>query len=425
MKVLLEGPILTRSGYGEHARLVFRSIKDDQNMDIYINPLNWGNTGWVSEVSSQDEMNKIEEAINKFSQYFQFTQSSGTKMDFDLHIHVGILNEFEKKAPKAISVTAGIETDRVDPSWLIKTHQQQVDKIIVPSQHSRDMFLKTSFSIENEKENTRTAIELRQTTEVDVVPYPCKSFSPETSELEMNLDTKFNFLSVALLGPRKNMENMIKWFAEEFKDDSDVGLIVKASTVNGSLMDREHTMKALSRALKNQENRKCKIYLLHGDLSEPEIHSLYNNEKIKCYLTATHGEGYGLPIFEAAYSGMPIIATNWSGHLDFLSAKIKEGKKEKNKPLFAKVDYEMKEIQKSAVWQGILMEGSKWAYPRENSFKKQLRNMYKNYGMYKKWATTLKSSLEKTHSESIVLEKMKNSILSLTSTSQEEEVFIL
>ena len=85
----------------------------------------------------------------------------------------------------------------------------------------------------------------------------------------------------------------------------------------------------------------------------------------------------------------------------------------------------MKEIQKSAVWQGILMEGSKWAYPRENSFKKQLRNMYKNYGMYKKWATTLKSSLERTHSESIVLEKMKNSILSLTSTSQEEEVFIL
>ena len=70
---------------------------------------------------------------------------------------------------------------------------------------------------------------------------------------------------------------------------------------------------------------------MQGDLSESEVHSLYTNPSIKCYVTTTHGEGYGLPIFEAAYSGLPIVATDWSGHLDFLWGMIAEGKSKKKK----------------------------------------------------------------------------------------------
>ena len=55
-------------------------------------------------------------------------------------------------------------------------------------------------------------------------------------------------------------------------------------------------------------------------MSEEEIHGLYTHEKIKCYITTTHGEGFGLPIFEAAYSGMPIVAPAFSRHLDFIYA---------------------------------------------------------------------------------------------------------
>ena len=46
MKVLLESPILTQSGYGEHARLVFESIKD-LGLEIHLFPLSWGNTPWL------------------------------------------------------------------------------------------------------------------------------------------------------------------------------------------------------------------------------------------------------------------------------------------------------------------------------------------------------------------------------------------
>ena len=61
-----------------------------------------------------------------------------------------------------------------------------------------------------------------------------------------------------------------------------------------------------------------KVYILHGDLSIDELYSLYSHNKVNCYLTLTKGEGYGLPLLESARCGLPIIATNWSGHLDFL-----------------------------------------------------------------------------------------------------------
>ena len=40
--VLLKGPILTRSGYGEHARFVLRALRSREDLfNIYIQPINW------------------------------------------------------------------------------------------------------------------------------------------------------------------------------------------------------------------------------------------------------------------------------------------------------------------------------------------------------------------------------------------------
>jgi hypothetical protein len=46
---------------------------------------------------------------------------------------------------------------------------------------------------------------------------------------------------------------------------------------------------------------------------------LYNHKKIKAHVNFTHGEGYGHPLLLASLSGKPILASNWSGHLDFLN----------------------------------------------------------------------------------------------------------
>lgn len=408
MKILLEGPILSQSGYGEHTRLVFNSlIFSGENFDVHVNPLEWGRTSWVTKLPG-DQLDKIKQSISKLS---EIIKNPSVKKDFDIHIHVGILNEYTRKAPYSICVTAGIETDRVSPGWIERTYKDAPDKIIFTSEHSRSVFQNSKFAAQD-KQGRKIIFfpeQVLSTSGMDVVGYPVKDITPE--DIDISLDTKFNFLSICLDGPRKNLHSLVKWFVEEFKDDSDVGLVLKTGKVSGSLLDRSKTLKDLQRTLSNYGDRKCKVYLLHGDLTEEQIHSLYSREDIHVYVTTTCGEGYGLPIFEAAYSGMPIIATDWSGHLDFLSADIKENKKTKNKKLFARLEYELEEVEEHCLWPGVIDKGSRWARVKESSFKKQSRKVYQNYGMYKKWAKTLQESILKNFSKDTIMSDMFRAII--------------
>lgn len=410
MKILLESPIMTQSGYGEHARLVFESIRD-LGLEVHLLPLNWGNTPWTIGDSSP-LARQIEKGIKRFESYNNLCKQTNQPPNYDIHIHVGILNEYEKKANYSVCVTAGIETDRVSADWLLKTHQQRPDKIIVPSEHAKLGFEQTAYEILTKNETgqqEKQRLQINEQCPVEVIPYPVKEVTP--CELDLELETEFNFLTVSLLGPRKNIEESLIWFLEEFKDDDQVGLVLKTAQARSSIMDRIKTVEHFNDILEKFPNSKCKVYLIHGNLTESEVNALYNHPKIKAYITATHGEGYGLPIFEAAYNGMPVVATNWSGHLDFLVGEIRENNKLKEKKLFAKIDYDLKEIPKSIVWDKILVEGSQWAFPKPASFKSQARKVYKNYGMYKKWALTLQDKLQKTHSKEVVLKKMSEALI--------------
>jgi glycosyltransferase involved in cell wall biosynthesis len=136
-------------------------------------------------------------------------------------------------------------------------------------------------------------------------------------------------------------------------------------------MDREKLFHDMKNMLKGFfPERKCKVYLLHGDMTDKEIHSLFEKPEIKAYLTLTHGEGFGLPIFEAAYTGIPVVAPGWSGQLDFLINKT-SGKSE-----FYNVEYDIQPIPEDAVWDGVIIKESMWAYPREHSAKQQMRRCY-------------------------------------------------
>ena len=51
------------------------------------------------------------------------------------------------------------------------------------------------------------------------------------------------------------------------------------------------------------------------------MNALFNHPKVKCHVSFTHGEGYGHPLLLQTLSGKPLLAPNWSGHLDFLNPK--------------------------------------------------------------------------------------------------------
>ena len=135
-------------------------------------------------------------------------------------------------------------------------------------------------------------------------------------------------------------------------------------------------------------------------MKQEELSALYEHPKIKCLVSLSHGEGFGLPIFEAVCHGLPVMAPDWGGQCDFLYAPVKSGKKIKMKPLFSRVSYTIAPIQEFAHWQGVLHPESNWCYPEPGDFKMKLRDMMATHKRHLKNAKKLqKYVLEEFDSE--------------------------
>tara|TARA_R100001224_G_scaffold113247_1_gene97954 strand:+ start:134 stop:1453 length:1320 start_codon:yes stop_codon:yes gene_type:complete len=394
-RILVRGPVLSRSGYGEQARFAVRSLKEyEDRYDIYIIPTNWGQLSWTWE--DTEERRWIDAIIEKTVLYESQNRNIPGSQKYDISLQVTIPNEWDNNlAAYNVGYTAGIETDRVSPLWIQKCHE--MNKIIVVSNHAKDVFHNSSYAVNDQQgnliQNLRIIKDDINHPEIISVNYPVKE--TKTQNFDYKFSTKFNFLTISQWGPRKNLESTIGWFVEQFREKSDVGLVVKASIQNTSNIDKEMTKQRLENLLNSDrlKDRKCKIYLLHGDMTEEEMNGLYQHKSIKGFINLAHGEGFGLPMFEAAYHKLPVIAMGWSGHVDFLYAPEKSKKSKKTKkqmvPYFGKVNHNLGQVQPYAVWKGVIEENSLWAYPVEKSYKAVLQDVYENHKTYKKTAIDL------------------------------------
>ena len=113
-KVIVKGPGLSQSGYGEHTRFLLRSLRSRPDLfDVYFVNINWGQTGWIYE--DTEERRWMDFLLGKTMQY---GQQGG---QWDISLQVTIPNEWEPMAPVNIGVTAGIETTKIAPGWVEKS----------------------------------------------------------------------------------------------------------------------------------------------------------------------------------------------------------------------------------------------------------------------------------------------------------------
>jgi len=362
-KLILRAPILTQSGYGKHARFVLRALREyDHLFDIYLLAIPWGKTSW--DLRKTPENTWIDGLLEKTIHYIN---SGGT---FDLSVQVTIPGEFERIAPVNYGVTAGVESTKISPLWVQKCNEN-VDKIITTSKHASFGFLNTKYYMEDPQTKEKFTVQVDKPVEHVGFPVEEKLFAKvENPEKTFSFDTDFNFLTVAQWSPRKHLNDTIRWWVEEFFD-KEVGLVVKTSIANGSIIDRNHTEERVANLLKEYEGRKCRVYLIHGDLNEEEMASLYQHEKVKC-LISLGNEGFNLPAFEAASNDLPVLAVDWSGHVDFLYKQTEE----ESKQLFTPVKYTIGNVQKEAVWDTVIQEDSHWSYPKSGDYKIKLREVY-------------------------------------------------
>tara|TARA_Y100000593_G_C4307768_1_gene336637 strand:- start:585 stop:1823 length:1239 start_codon:yes stop_codon:yes gene_type:complete len=378
-KIFVRGPVLSQSGYGEQARFALRALRSKEDrFDIYVQPIPWGETGWVWEESEFREW--MDERITHTQILIQQKQ-----LQPDISLQITIPNEFQKIAPVNIGYTAGIETNKVSPVWLQKGNE--MDKILVVSSHAKTTYENTEAIATNKDTGEQFPYKLK--TPIEVVWETTPKANPiETPEIKLDYD--FNFLMVSQQGPRKNFVNSVAWWVEEFIDQ-EVGLVVKTNIKSNSIIDWEFLNNEFKNILAKYEDRKCKVYLLHGDLTPEQMSGLYTHNKIKALVNISHGEGFGLPLFEAAREALPVITVGWSGQLDFL--------RHSGKDYFQSVDYTMGKIQKEAVWDGVLDKESNWAYADQGSYKMTLRKTFKNWQKCKETATELAALINEKFAE--------------------------
>jgi glycosyltransferase involved in cell wall biosynthesis len=170
---------------------------------------------------------------------------------------------------------------------------------------------------------------------------------------------------------RKDVGMMIKTFCETFKNKAArnrPALILKTSHATFSIIDRDEITQKIQDIIKPYGIKAPEIYLLHGDLTDSQMNELYNHPKIKAMLSFTKGEGFGRPLLEFSITGKPVIASNWSGHVDFLKYAVM-------------LPGQLTEIHQSAA-DKFLMKGTKWFtvnYPTAASVIRDIKENYKNY----------------------------------------------
>ena len=300
----------------------------------------------------------------------------------DITIQNILPNEWKPIGKVNIGVTAGVETDHCNPKWIDNINA--MSHVIVPSQFTKKVFVDTA--LKNAKQLN---------TEISVVSESYNECIDNTTKgLEFDIKTKFNFLvfgqitAKTVTGDRKNTFNTLKWLCEEFKDDEDVGIILKTNSGRQTIIDKLVTtnmMKQLMSEVRHSEFPK--LHVLHGPMTDKEIAMLYKHESIKALITATRGEGFGLPILEAAASGLPVIATDWSGHLDFMRL----GK-------YIKLDYTLENVSNDRIDGQIFVPGVKWAEVKEDDFKKKVRKFRTSSKLPKQWANDLSTTLKEKFS---------------------------
>ena len=371
-------PIDTYSGYGARSRDIVKALLKSDKYDIKILPQRWGNTPFGFLQADNPEHKQILDCC--------WNQPQLPKQP-DVWMQITVPNEFQAVGKFNIGVTAGIETTVCDPSWIEGVNKMNLN--LVSSEHAKKVFENSVFEQRDKNQGDRVVgtIKLEKPIEVlfegadtNIYQKLDKIVDSEVGDILDSINEEFNYLFVGhwLQGEigqdRKDTGMLVKTFLEIFKGKSKKpGLILKTSSATYSIMDRDEMLDKINsiRTLVGDDGTLPNIYLLHGELEDKEVNELYNHPKVKAHVSFTKGEGYGRPLLEASISQKPVIAPNYSGHIDFLDAEMS-----------TLLPGQVTQIHPSAVVQNMLIPESGWFTVDYKKAAETLEDIYKNYNKY-------------------------------------------
>jgi glycosyltransferase involved in cell wall biosynthesis len=360
--LVYQAPVSTRSGYGDHSRDLLKAFRELDLYNIKIVSTRWG-------VTPMDQL----DPQNEFHNWILNNIVPSPPPNIDVYVQMTVPNEFQRAGKINIGVTAGIESTICPKDWIDGCNR--MDLIIGTSEHSKNVFLRTVFQ-ERRQDTNQVINEFKITKPIEVLFEGAEYQKTEGLEILDNIKEDFVFLFVGhwlqgdLYHDRKDIGGLIQTFLAAFgkSKSSKPALLLKTSSAGFAVRDREEIAKKVEE-IKKTVGGEASVYLLHGDLTETDMWKLYNHPKIKSMVSFTHGEGFGRPLLEFSLTGKPIIASGWSGHLDFLDDGA------------VLLDGELKNVHESAANQFLIKE-SQWFYVNYSNAALKLLDVFANYKKY-------------------------------------------
>ena len=375
---IISCPVDTYSGYGARARDIVKAIIATDRYDVKLLSQRWGNTrfGYLEDHKEEDLINRIIPHVQKKPDYW---------------MQITVPNEFQKVGKYNIGCTAGMENTIVAPQWIEGVNR--MDVVFTSSKHSKVVFESTAYDTEDKV--TKQKGQLKCTTPIEIIfeGVDVEKYFITKSKIDLSsIPEEFCYLLVGhwMQGEfgedRKNVGYTIKTFLETFKNKQKMpALILKTSMVNSSIIDRERILERIDIIRKTVNGGKLpNIYLLHGELSDENMNYLYNHPKVKCMVSHTKGEGFGRPLLEFTTTGKPVIASGWSGQVDFLDL---------DKSIL--IGGTLENVHDSAVQKDMILKEGKWFKPNDLEVARAWKETYKHYKKFvvpakKQKARTLK-----------------------------------
>ena len=406
-------PIDTFSGYGARSRDIVLSLIKSGKYDVKVLSQRWGNTpfGFLQESNPDHKL-----MLDCIQQTPQLPRQP------DIWAQITVPNEFQPLGKVNIGITAGIETTLCAAPWVEGMNRMNLN--LVSSEHAKTVFENSAFEKRNtQSQQVEAVIKLTSPIEVlfegaDLSKYKAIDLASNSQILEIlnEVPETFCYLFVGhwIKGDqgedRKDISGLIKTFLETFKNQKvRPALVLKTSNATSSIMDREDILDKIRNIEATVEGDLPSIYLLHGDLTDEEVNELYNHPKVKAFVSFTKGEGYGRPLLEASLTAKPVIATNWSGHIDFLSADMS-----------VLLPGQLKQIHPSAVVQDMLIPESSWFTVDYKLAADKLKDVYKNY---KKYTDGAKRQAYRSRTE-FSLDKMSEKLINILETKVPKQTIL-
>ena len=369
---VISAPYDTYSGYGASSRDIIKAIIETGKYDVKLLAQRWGSTSW-GFCKDHEEWG-----------FLLDHQLKSTKLPTkpEIWMQITIPNEFRPIGKYNIGCTAGIESTLCKAEWI--EGMNRMDMNWVSSEFSKQSFYNSKYSKQDKNTNQPVGtVEIQKPIEVifeganlDIYK-PLKSIEVKNINLD-SVKEEFCYLFVGhwMQGEfghdRKNVSLLVKAFYETFKNkNKKPGLILKTSVGVASHMSKEEILKRIKiirQSIKSDDLPN--IYVFNGELDNSEVNELYNHPKVKAMVSLTKGEGFGRPLLEFGLTNKPIIATNWSGHVDFLNPKFT-----------TLIPGELENVHSSATNNWLVKE-AQWFKPDYGHIGNSLKMVFENYKKY-------------------------------------------